>query len=59
MDKRTLNYHAAYCVAAKPYNGAAPTNLTPAEQALFVELSENQTRLEQERLAAAWVGGAL
>jgi hypothetical protein len=55
MDQDTLLQHNAYCVDGNGTSPAAPTNLTTAEVAVFTFCSDNNRRLEQEKLLQSFV----
>lgn len=50
MDQATFDAYPHAWVVGKPFNGAAPENLSAEERQLFERLNSNLLRLEQERV---------
>ncbi|MDX5395029.1 MAG: DUF2220 family protein [Hymenobacteraceae bacterium] len=55
MDLETLQTHDAFWVTGTASNVRALDNLTPDESEVFLRLTDNNSRLEQERIMQAFV----
>ena len=59
MDRDTLTRHETYVVTGNASTPSIPTNLTAAEAAAFTFCSQNNCRLEQEKLQQPFVDQTL